>query len=277
MNPFGYPTTSNAAVSPDGLPDAADADAPLLRVRAVSHAYAPRGQQLAVLDGISLDIRRGEFISLVGPSGCGKSTLLRLIAGLEEPSAGQVSIGGRRARLGQVGWMPQRDLLHPWLDAVGNAAVSLEVRGLSRREARDRARELLTRFGLVGFESARPRELSGGMRQRVALARTVLGGGSVMLLDEPFGGLDALTRAHLQAWLLDVWPSLDRSVVMVTHDIDEALLLSDAVYALSGRPGRLLERVAVPFGRPRTVRGVLADPRFAALKLRLLDLLGQGI
>lgn len=248
----------------------------VLSVRDVSLGYPLGGETVPVLDAISLSVAQGEFVSIVGPSGSGKSTLLRLIAGLEEPDSGAITLEGRSQRLGLVGWMPQRDLLHPWLDAVGNAATGLQVRGVPKPEARERARILLAQFGLDRFEHAAPRELSGGMRQRVALARTVLGSGALMLLDEPFGALDTLTRSRLQAWLLDVWPSLGKSAIMVTHDVEEALLLSDTVYALSPRPGRVRERVTVPFARPRDPRGVVATPSFVEQKLRLLDVLAGG-
>ena len=176
------------------------------------------------------------------------------------------------ALLGRVGYMPQRDLLHPWRDALDNTTVALEVRGVRRAEARVQARALFAAFGLDGFEHARPDELSGGMRQRVALARTVLAGGDLVLLDEPFGALDALTRARMHDWLLATWPRLDRAGLLVTHDIEEALLLADEVYVLSARPGRIVAHVTVPFGRPRG-RAVLAEPAFGRLKLDLLDAL----
>ncbi|MCL6650364.1 MAG: ABC transporter ATP-binding protein [Chloroflexi bacterium] len=246
---------------------------PLLLVDAVSHTYRLRGRALPVLDHVSLSLARDGFAAIVGPSGSGKSTLLGLIAGLEQPTTGRILVGGSADRLGRVGYMPQRDLLQPWRDALANATVALELRGVRRDAARRQAQALFEQFGLRGFERARPDELSGGMRQRVALARTVLAAGDLVLLDEPFGALDALTRAQMQDWLLHTWPQLGKAGLLVTHDVDEALLLADAVYVLSPRPGRIITRVRVPFARPRP-RDLVIAPTFAELKLRLLAALG---
>jgi ABC-type nitrate/sulfonate/bicarbonate transport system ATPase subunit len=246
---------------------------PLLRVESVSHAYRLQGRPLPVLENISFSLARGSFAAIIGPSGSGKSTLLGLAAGLEEPAAGRILLSGSTERLGRVGYMPQRDLLHPWRDALDNATVALEVRGMRKDEARARARDMFEQFGLRGFEHARPHELSGGMRQRVALARTVLASGELVVLDEPFGALDALTRAAMHDWLLQTWPRLGRAGLLVTHDVEEALLLADDVYVLSSRPGCIVEHLRAPFARPRT-RALIADPAFAALKVRLLERLG---
>lgn len=261
-----------APLSPDSTGDRS-VTASLLVIDDVSHEYRTRVGALPVLDHVSLALGRSDFVALVGPSGSGKSTLLNLIAGLEEPTQGAVTVAGSRTRLGRVGYMPQRDLLHPWRNALDNATVALEVRGVRRAEARAQAHTLFATFGLAGFEHARPHELSGGMRQRVALARTVLASTDLLLLDEPFGALDALTRARMHDWLLTTWPRLERAGVLVTHDVDEALLLADRVCVLSPRPGRVIRNLAVPFGRPRT-RAVTATPQFAALKLELLGALG---
>ena len=258
------------ASDPTGLPSRF---VPLLDIDQVSHGFGHDRNRLAVLDSITLTLERGGFAALVGPSGCGKSTLLALVAGLDEPESGRILLNGRRHRLGRVGYMPQTDALQPWRDALGNAAVPLELHGMARREARRRAAELFRQFGLDGFEEARPHELSGGMRQRVALARTVLASGDLLVLDEPFGALDALTRARMQDWLLATWPELGRAGLLVTHDVEEALLLADDVYVLSERPARVLERLPSPFPRPRG-RSLLSHPQFGAQKLRLLRLLG---
>lgn len=248
---------------------------PLLSVMDLSHAYHLGRQPLPVLQSVSFTVQRREFVAFVGPSGSGKSTLLSLIAGLEEPNAGRVLVNGGPERLGRVGYMPQRDLLHPWRNALENAAVGLEIGGMRRAEAEGRARDLFGEFGLRGFESARPHELSGGMRQRVALARTVLTGAELVLLDEPFGALDALTRARMQDWLLEAWPRLGKSGLLVTHDVEEALLLADTVYVLSARPGRIVEQVESPFAQPRS-RALVGEPAFGAMKLRLLRALGAS-
>jgi len=249
---------------------------PLLTVEDVSHEYRLGARVVPVLDGVSLSLSREGFAAIVGPSGSGKSTLLGLIAGLEEPTRGAIRLLGRERRLGAVGYMPQRDLLLPWRDALDNAAAGLEVQGTGRAEARRRAAAIFAEFGLEGFEGARPHELSGGMRQRVALARTVLAGGDLILLDEPFGALDALTRARMQDWLLETWPRLGRAGLLVTHDPEEALLLADEVYVLSPRPGRIVARLRPELPRPRG-RDVVADPRFGELKVELLRALGVTV
>ncbi len=259
--------------SPNAFAPASGLATLVLDVAGVSHAFLLDRQPLPVLDNISLSLAHGSFAAIIGPSGSGKSTLLGLIAGLDQPSTGTITLAGSAGRLGQVGYMPQRDLLHPWRDALDNATVALEIRGVRRGVARQQARALFEQFGLRGFEHARPHELSGGMRQRVALARTVLASGDLILLDEPFGALDALTRARMQDWLLDTWPALGRTGLLVTHDVEEALLLADDVYVLSSRPGRVVEHVRVPFARPRS-RALVADSRFGRLLLRLLGALG---
>jgi len=197
---------------------------------------------VAVLGGVSLEVPSGGTVGLVGRSGCGKSTLLRLIAGLEAPDRGRIAVAGAEdeaGRLASCALMPQADLLMPWRDALGNASVPLENAGAGRREARARAAELFAELGLAGFEEARSWELSGGMRQRVAFARTLLAEKPVLLLDEPFGALDAITRIEMQEWLAGALAALPRTAVLVTHDIDEALRLCDRVVVLTARPGRV--------------------------------------
>jgi NitT/TauT family transport system ATP-binding protein len=197
---------------------------------------------VAALDGVSLAVAAGQTVGLVGRSGCGKSTLLRLIAGLETPDRGRIAVGGAEdgpGRLDRCALMPQADLLMPWRDALGNASVPLENAGVDRREARRRGAELFAELGLGGFERARSWELSGGMRQRVAFARTLLAEKPVLLLDEPFGALDAITRSEMQEWLAGAMQALPRTVVLVTHDVDEALRLCGRVVVLTARPGRV--------------------------------------
>jgi ABC-type nitrate/sulfonate/bicarbonate transport system ATPase subunit len=221
---------------------------------------------LVALERLSLAVRPGEIVALVGPSGCGKSTLLELLADLQEPDDGVVSSA-------PAAYMPQRDLLLPWRSALANAALALECAGVGRREARRRAQPLFERFGLAGFESARPWELSGGMRQRVALVRTFLSGRQLLLLDEPFASLDAITRASLQEWLADALQVEPRTVVLVTHDVQEALYLADRVAVLSPRPGRVVAEIAVPLARPRRRRPTVTSPEFHALEERALEAL----
>ena len=236
----------------------------VLALRGVTRRFG----SVTALDALDLAVREGEVVAVVGPSGCGKSTLLELIAGLQEPDAGTVSVAGSAA------YMPQRDLLLPWRDALGNAALALEATGVPRSEARRRAAPLFERLGLARFERARPHELSGGMRQRVAFLRTLLPGRPVLLLDEPFGALDAITRAAMQEWLAGALAAEPRTVVLVTHDVIEALLLADRVLVLSPRPGRVVAELRVDLPRPRVRRELVGDTAFAELERRALEALG---
>jgi NitT/TauT family transport system ATP-binding protein len=237
----------------------------------VTRTYRTRRKVVEALAGVDLDVREGEVVAVVGPSGCGKSTLLELFAGLQEPDSGSVEGGG----LERCAFMPQRDLLLPWRDGLGNAALSLECAGVPRREARRRAAPLFERFGLAEFERSYPRELSGGMRQRVAFLRTLLAGRPVLLLDEPFAALDSITRASMQEWLAEALASEPRTVVLVTHDVEEALFLADRVAVMSPRPGRIVASLDVPMARPRARRETVTSPGFAELKERALEALGQ--
>ena len=208
-------------------------------IDAVGHGFG----SLRVLDDVSLSLEAGQRLAVVGPSGCGKSTLLRLVAGLEQPAAGRISVGGRSdpaGRLAGCALMPQDDLLLPWRSALDNAALPLMNAGVGRGQAREAALPLFRRFGLEGFEQEQPRRLSGGMRQRVAFLRTLLAGKGVLLLDEPFASLDALTREELGGWLAETLDQEPRTVVLVTHDVDEALRTCERVAVLSPRPGSLL-------------------------------------
>ncbi|HET8907131.1 MAG TPA: ABC transporter ATP-binding protein [Ktedonobacterales bacterium] len=244
---------------------------PLLEARDVTMRYRVGGGDVPALRHVSLHVDEGEFVALVGPSGSGKTTLLSIFAGLESPSSGTVLLRGdpNPRLLGQSGYMPQRDLLLPWRSALGNAIAGLEAQGVPRSEAGERARALFAEFGLAGFERAWPATLSGGMRQRVAFARTVLAAHDLLLLDEPFGALDALTRTNLQRWLADLWERLGATCLLVTHDLDEALLLADRIYVLSSRPGEVRLERAVPLERPRRLE-MLARPEIAAIKAELL-------
>ena len=227
-----------------------------------------------ILDGVDLEVSAEAFVALIGPSGAGKSTLLGLLAGLEAPSEGSVEKDGAPLlRPGLVSYMPQTDLLLPWRSVVANVALGLEATGVSKKAARERAAGSLERFGLGGFGGAPPWALSGGMRSRVALLRTALLGRDVLLLDEPFGALDALTRRGLQEWLLGVRDDLAATIVLVTHDVDEALLLADRVVVLSERPASVALDLAVDLERPRTMDQETTQV-FAGLKAKLLGALG---
>jgi ABC-type nitrate/sulfonate/bicarbonate transport system ATPase subunit len=224
------------------------------------------------LAGVSIELREGEFCSIVGPSGCGKSTLLGILAGLIAPTSGSVLLDGEvppGGLLGRIGYMPQRDLLMQWRTTLENATVGLELAGVARAEAQQRALAQIPRFGLAGFEHRRPSALSGGMRQRAALLRTFLAGRDVLLLDEPFGSLDALTREAMQEWLLGVWETDRKTILLVTHDVEEAVFLSDRVYVMSGRPGAIRATLEVPMARPRSLE-LTATVQFAALREELL-------
>jgi len=246
-----------------------------LSFRKVTRRYGA----LTALAGVDLELRAGELTAVVGPSGCGKSTLLELIAGLREPSEGAIEVGGAggaAARLGQCAFMPQRDMLLPWLSAVDNAALALRNRGARRGAARAEAGRLFERFGLAGFERARPAELSGGMRQRVAFLRTLVAGKPLLALDEPFASLDAITRAEMQAWLAGALASDPRTVVLVSHDVEEALYLADRVAVLSARPGRVVEQLSAPAPRAPDRDAAVTDPAFVAARERAMAALHRG-
>jgi len=228
-------------------------------------------EALAPLD---LAIPERRFVSLIGPSGCGKSTIFNIVAGLQAPTSGRVLIDGEdcTGMIGRVGYMLQKDLLLPWRNVLDNVILGMEIRGTPVRAARERAMPLLRRYGLGGFETQYPGALSGGMRQRAALLRTLLMDMDVVLLDEPFGALDAQTKSHMQEWLLHLWADFDRTVVFVTHDVEEAIYLSDTIHVMASRPGRIVETIDVPLPRPRP-RSLVTSPSFIALKERCLELL----
>ena len=254
-----------------------------LQSRAKPHAEAPsrehaivlrdvertftdrRGARVQALAGVSLSAARGELLAVVGPSGCGKTTLLELICGLQTQQAGSIACD-------PAVLMPQHDLLLPWLSAIDNASLALRIAHVARGKARARATELFAELGLDSFERAQPHELSGGMRQRVAFVRTLLSGKPLLCLDEPFGALDALTRAEMQEWLARALAHEPRTVALVTHDVEEAILLADRVVVLSPRPGRVVEQLEVTLPRPR----LRTDAAVLALRKRALEALALG-
>src|SRR5438445_8383823 len=211
------------------------------------------GEWLEVLRGVSLQVAQGEFVTLLGPSGCGKSTLCNVVAGLFPPDRGEVLLDGAllAASRGRVAYMQQKDLLLPWRRVIDNAILGLEVQGAPRAEARDEARDLLRRFGLERFEWYYPALLSGGMPQRVALVRTLLCRTDLILLHDPFGALDAMTRSAMRGYLLRLVEEFGRTILFITHDVEEAVLLSDRIYVMTARPGRIRDEVTVSLAHPR--------------------------
>jgi ABC-type nitrate/sulfonate/bicarbonate transport system ATPase subunit len=262
---------SSAEIAPETQPAAAAS----ISARGVEHSFA----DLRVLDRIDLEVAKHEVLALVGPSGCGKSTLLELICGLREPSAGTLRVGdseGAAGRLHSCAYMPQRDLLLPWYSALDNAALALRNRGAGKAAARRQAGELFQRFGLGGFERNAPSELSGGMRQRVAFLRTVVAGKPVLALDEPFAALDAIVRAEMQEWLAGALRAEARTVVLVSHDVEEALYLADRVLVLSARPARVVAELSAPEPRAAERDAAVTAPEFAAVREAALRALREG-
>jgi ABC-type nitrate/sulfonate/bicarbonate transport system ATPase subunit len=246
-----------------------------ISLRGVSHSHG----DLQTLASVDLEVAPHSVAGLVGPSGCGKSTLLELVCGLADPGAGTIEIGGDHTtdqRLAHCALMPQRDLLLPWYSAIDNAALALRNQGMRRGEARAAAAALFERFGLAGFERAWPAELSGGMRQRVAFLRTLVAGKPVLALDEPFAALDAITRAEMQEWLAAALRSEPRTVVLVTHDVEEALYLCDRVAVVSARPGRIVTEIRAPNPRAENRDGAVTDPEFVAAREEALRALREG-
>ncbi len=247
-----------------------------LEARAVTKVYVDGAEgPLLTLDGVDLVAEPGQFVALIGPSGAGKSTLFGILAGLERLDGGSATIDGRPIALGECAFMPQRDALLPWRRTIDNVAIGLELAGVRRAQARAQARPLLERFGLGGFEQAWPWQLSGGMRQRAAFLRTVLLGKPAMLLDEPFGALDGITRAELQQWLLEVWGEFGSTVALITHDVAEAVFLADRVFVMSSAPGRIDAVIDIELPRPRTL-AIEESPEFAAHEARLREALRAG-
>jgi ABC-type nitrate/sulfonate/bicarbonate transport system ATPase subunit len=266
---------TTATRAPAAEPDSVSEGGGGVAIDALGHRFG----ELEVIERLDLRLAPGEVVGLVGPSGCGKSTLLELVSGLREPSRGRIEVDGLTSaeeRLERCVYMPQRDLLLPWLAAIDNAAVALRNRGARRAEARRAAHPLFERFGLAGFEQTRPAKLSGGMRQRVAFLRTLLAGKPVLLLDEPFASLDAITRAEMQEWLAGALAEEPRTTLLVTHDVEEALYLCNRVAVLSPRPARAVSELVSPSARafPRTE--VVTAPQFVAVRERALEHLIEG-
>lgn len=249
-------------------------DFPVIWIANISKTFIYNNESMPVLENISLKVKKGEFISIVGPSGCGKSTLLKMIPGLIKPDRGRIVLEGKevKGQVTKVGYMAQRDLLAPWKTVLDNIALPLIIKGNNKKDAYEKVRKMLPIFGLEGFANHYPHQLSGGMRQRAALMRTILIDSQVLLLDEPFAALDALTREEMQEWLLSIWERFKVSVLLITHSIDEAIFLSDKVYVLSKRPGQIVLEQQVRLPRPRT-RDIVTSEEFTHYKKILLKAL----
>lgn len=251
---------------------------PRIEFRNVSKTFSGKDRDVPALDDVSFKVMPGEFVTIIGASGSGKSTLFNLCVGLLEPDKGEILIDGEKPqdRTGMVGYMPQRDLLLPWRSVLDNVTIPLEIQGLPDKESRQKALEMLPHFGLETFENEYPSALSGGMRQRAALLRTWLTGRSTLLLDEPFGALDALTRKELQNWLLNVWQEFGRTVLFITHDVEEAVYLADRVLVFSARPGKIKRELKIDLPWPRRQR-MIVEPEFGKLVRDLLAELGVDV
>ena len=243
---------------------------PKLQVQGLRHSYGSR----EVLRDLDLHVQPGEFVSILGPSGSGKSTFFSVLTGGTQPGAGTVLVDGAPLENPgrQFAYMPQADALLAWRKVIDNLTLGLEVQGVRRSIARQRVESLIPVFGLEGFEHEYPFNLSGGMKQRAALLRTVVQERDVLLLDEPFGALDALTRTQMQRWLEGVWEQFHWTVVLITHDVREAVFLSDRIYVFSARPASVVAEVEVPLPRPRTL-DMLTDPAFVQIEGELLSIL----
>ncbi|MDR9852314.1 ABC transporter ATP-binding protein [Paenibacillus sp. VCA1] len=257
---------TTAAAKAGGHPPAS----PALEASGISKAFQEKRSRLQVLDDVTLTVGKGEFVSILGPSGSGKSTLFHIIGGLVKPDAGTVRMNGAdvTGQQGHISYMPQQPALFPWRTIEDNVLLSQEVQGKVDKEARQNARMWLDKVGLGGFEKNHPHTLSGGMQQRAAFLRALLSPQELMCLDEPFSALDALTRSDMQRWLLDIWEESRRSVLFITHNIEEALLLSSRIYVFSGRPASVLHVIDVPFPRPRREE-IIEHPDFIKLRREL--------
>jgi ABC-type nitrate/sulfonate/bicarbonate transport system, ATPase component len=242
----------------------------------VGKVFSTKGGEMVALDRTSFKVKEGEFITILGPSGCGKSTILRIVAGLEEPSSGKVYLDGHEVKGpgSDRGMVFQSYTLYPWLTVEDNIAFGLKLKGTSRKQCKEVAQHYLELIGLSGFEKHYPIQLSGGMKQRVAIARALANDPEILLMDEPFGALDAQTRSIMQEILLKVWEESKKTILFITHDVEESIFLADSVYVMTARPGRLKENIPVNLPRPRDYN-IKNSPEFLSLKTRLLDLIRE--
>lgn len=242
----------------------------------VGKVFNSKGGEMVALDQTSFKVKDGEFITILGPSGCGKSTILRIVAGLEEPSSGHVYLDGHKVK----GPGPDRGMvfqsytLYPWLNVEDNIAFGLKLKGSSQKQCKEVAQHYLELIGLNGFEKHYPIQLSGGMKQRVAIARALANDPEILLMDEPFGALDAQTRSIMQEILLKAWEESKKTILFITHDVEESIFLADSVYVMTARPGRLKENIPVNLPRPRDY-SIKNSPEFLGFKTRLLDIIRE--
>lgn len=248
----------------------------MLKFCNVSFKY--KNDSKLLMEDLNFHVDKGEFISIIGPSGCGKSSIFRLISGLESVSSGEIFINNNNINSlkGYIGYMPQRDLLIPWRTILENACLPLEIRSRNQKEAKEEAEKFLEKFGLSEYKNKYPRDLSGGMRQRVSFIRTLLTGSEIMILDEPFSALDAITKISMQEWLLAQWSTLKKTILFITHDVEEALFLSSKIFVISEKPIIKLKEIAVPVGYPRD-RRMLSRPEILNIKEELVNELKQRI
>ena len=243
----------------------------MLELNQVTVSYPAAGGTLTALSGMDLNVRQGELVALVGPSGCGKTTVLNVLAGQVKPVSGSVRLAGEPVKgvLPSVGYISQADTLLPWRTVLDNVALAMELRGVDKQTRREKARALMAQVGLAGFEDSWPRELSGGMKKRAAIARVLAVDPAILMMDEPFAPLDALTRQKLQDDILALWEDTGCTILYVTHDLTEAITLADRVVLLSARPGRVVGTYNIDLPRPRRVMDVKFTPRFVELEQTL--------
>jgi ABC-type nitrate/sulfonate/bicarbonate transport system ATPase subunit len=226
----------------------------MLQLNKISKSFRTKRSEVEVFNRLSLEINKGEFVAIIGPSGCGKSTLFQMIGGLFAPNDGEIVLNQQKinGQRGHISYVPQQESLFPWRTVIQNILLPSELDRCNASESKIKAENLLAKLGLSAYENAYPDQLSGGMQQRVAFARALMSDRELLLLDEPFGALDALTRLEMQTWLLDIWQAEQRTVFMITHSIEEALILADRIYVLSNKPTTIAKEIIVPFTRPRT-------------------------
>jgi len=265
--------------SVSSMPSSGQADARRIDVRGLSKSFQLGGTTIEAVRDVSFGVRRGEFVALLGPSGCGKSTILNMVATLVKPSGGEILIDGKAVVAGKatpdVGYVFQRDTLFPWRTVADNIGYGLQLAGVAEAERKERVAACVAQAGLQGFEQAYPSALSGGMRQRAALMRTLVVEPQILLMDEPFGALDTHTKIDMHDVLLRIWEREQQSVLFVTHDLGEALTLADRIILLSARPGRIKDVFEVDFARPRDAVKVRETPRYAELFQHIWHSLGE--